>query len=89
MSPKRPPWNVGSIISFSGLGSARHGPNISVSGFIESGACAIGISTDAIELRQSYPIEELALRCLGQVQEGRVDLAARKKRAMVRKGVGI
>jgi 2-dehydro-3-deoxyphosphogluconate aldolase/(4S)-4-hydroxy-2-oxoglutarate aldolase len=61
--------------------------------FIESGACAIGIGkelipTDAIELRQSDRIEELAFRFLGLVQEGRSDLAARKKRAVIRKNDG-
>jgi 2-dehydro-3-deoxyphosphogluconate aldolase / (4S)-4-hydroxy-2-oxoglutarate aldolase len=63
------------------------------SDFIESGACAIGIGKeliplDAIELRQSDRIEELAFRFLGLVQEGRSDLAARKKRAVVRKNDG-
>ena len=57
---------------------------------IESGACAIGIGkelipADAIELRQSERIEELAFRFLGLVEEGRSDLAARKKRAAVTK----
>ena len=61
--------------------------------FIESGACAIGIGkelipADAIELRQSERIEELAFRFLGLVEEGRSDLAARKKRAAVTKNAG-
>ena len=62
-------------------------------GFIMSGAIAIGIGKelippDAIELRKSERIEELAFRFLGLVQEGRADLAARKKRASTRKDVG-
>jgi 2-dehydro-3-deoxyphosphogluconate aldolase / (4S)-4-hydroxy-2-oxoglutarate aldolase len=63
------------------------------SDFIESGACALGIGkelipTDAIELRQSDRIEELAFRFLGLVEQGRADLAGRKKRGAVRKGTG-
>jgi len=60
--------------------------------FIVAGACAVGIGKDlipldAIELRQSERIEELAYRFLGLVEEGRADLAARKKRAVVRKEI--
>jgi 2-dehydro-3-deoxyphosphogluconate aldolase/(4S)-4-hydroxy-2-oxoglutarate aldolase len=56
--------------------------------FIVAGASALGIGKDlipqdAIELRQSERIEELAYRFLGLVQEGRADLAARMKRAVI------
>lgn len=62
-------------------------------GFIMAGASAIGIGkelipADAIELRKSERIEELAFRFLGLVKEGRADLAARKKRASGRKDSG-
>ena len=60
--------------------------------YIMAGASALGIGkelipNDAIELRQSERIEELAYRFLGLVKEGRADVAARKKRAVVRKDI--
>jgi 2-dehydro-3-deoxyphosphogluconate aldolase/(4S)-4-hydroxy-2-oxoglutarate aldolase len=60
--------------------------------YIMAGAGALGIGkelipNDAIELRQSERIEELAYRFLGLVKEGRADVAARKKRAVVRKDI--
>jgi 2-dehydro-3-deoxyphosphogluconate aldolase / (4S)-4-hydroxy-2-oxoglutarate aldolase len=60
--------------------------------FMVAGAIALGIGKDlipqdAIEMRQSERIEELTYRFLGLVQEGRADLAARKKRVAVRKDI--
>jgi 2-dehydro-3-deoxyphosphogluconate aldolase/(4S)-4-hydroxy-2-oxoglutarate aldolase len=62
-------------------------------GFISSGASAIGIGKeliplDAIELRKSDRIEELAYRFKKIVTEARAGVEARKKRAAVQKDVG-
>jgi outer membrane protein TolC len=61
--------------------------------FISSGASAIGIGKelipiDAIELRKSDRIEELAYRFKKIVLEARAGVEARKTRAAVRKDVG-
>lgn len=63
-------------------------------GFISSGANAIGIGKeliprDAIELRKSDRIEELAYRFKKIVTEARAGLEARKKRAVFRTEDGI
>jgi 2-dehydro-3-deoxyphosphogluconate aldolase / (4S)-4-hydroxy-2-oxoglutarate aldolase len=62
-------------------------------GYISAGAVAIGIGKeliplDAIELRKSDRIEELAYRFKKIVTEARAGVEARKKRAAVHKDIG-
>jgi 2-dehydro-3-deoxyphosphogluconate aldolase/(4S)-4-hydroxy-2-oxoglutarate aldolase len=67
---------------------------LTATGFILSGATAIGVGTElipteAIERRQSKRIRELALRFAGFVKEARDRLEPRKKGAVVDKEAGI